>query len=441
MNLVRMIARIALLFFPLLFLTCSKPGSKRAANCAEKSNTIMVGNSCECRSGYRRESRGSNFICIMDRSSCRGGAIADTSGNCQCSNGNIYDAYATSPCGSSTAGTLDRAQLQRVCQSASAQGATWDQSGICTCGGTDLRKRQFNARSGLCEPFSLSHTRTMCGSNATFYGANDQGLCVCRNSNAFFHPSFGGCTSSSLGLNVSQNLCTSVYGGEFLHDKNYCQCPNQEVWFRGSCLNLAQDFFVSAANNMPPEILCEVKGGRIVGGECLNSSGFGGGGGGFGSIYQHRKVSTCDRSDARLNIDERVVISSNYVDVIDYISNPSTPLRYRYNNPQDYFRERCVNRAVSSSGLWLRGYGTYNRIGDNRFTGSCNCGFGFITKRHPDLGYEYCAEDGGYYDDPRCHWDWKRDTELSVTFDPKTGIGVSGCVNRNGRKWCISTGR
>lgn len=420
------LTRAALFVIPLFLLSCPPPkSSKDPLNCESKSNAIKVGNQCQCAPGFRRQVSAGDFFCVEEPGYCAPGAVLNNNSNkCVCTNGNTYHEGSNNPCGgSSNQVGLSVAQLESACRGV----GQWS-NGFCAC----ANGQQFNALSRRCEPIVHHHTRAMCGSGAKFYGQGDRGVCICNNPGSYFNPSFGGCTTS-VSVTTSQTICATLYGGNWDANSSRCDCNNSGVWFRGSCLNLGNDFFTTVPG-LPIEVQCEAKGGRVINGNCQTY-----GSGGVGSIYGYTRSTTCDRRNARLKVDERVIIYPDRIEVIDFEPFKHSPRRYRYNNPKDYFKDRCINKAVSASGMWLRGFGTYlPNIGSPTF-GSCRCAHRFITKRHPDLGYEYCVEGNTGNQDPMCYWDWRRDTQVSVTFDPNTGIGVSGCINRNGRKYCVSS--
>lgn len=392
---------------------------------------IAIGNQCQCKVGFERQVSGRDFICIAEDTVCGTGAVIKSNNRCECSNGSWYDESQkhSNPCGggSSNRTGLTIADLENACRGV----GQWS-NGFCACTSPG---QQFNAVSRRCEPIAYHHTSAMCGAGAKFYGQGGRGVCICANG-SHFNPTFGGCTTPS--VTTSQAICATMYGGNWDTNRSSCDCNNSGVWFRGACLNLGNDFFTSV-QGLPPEVQCEVKGGRIINGKCQMHGA--GGVGGPGTYYGYKKVITCDREDRRLNVKERVWIYPDRIEVDDYIPFSHSPTRYRYKNRKDYFKDRCINKSVSASGMWLRGFGTYSpNVGSPTF-GSCRCAYGFITMRHPQLGYEYCAEAGGYNEDPICHWDWERDTHISASWSPAGGWNFSGCVARNHKETCFSHGK
>lgn len=385
--------RIIGLWVTVALLVAGCPSSKKKSGvreaCAKISNTIVVGDECQCRSGYAKIAQiGDQFQCnLLSTTSCRSPAYFDSASNmCTCSNNSIYNPHSQNPCGSSFGNSLGvpTTELQRVCTGAGGQ---WRNNGFCACSG---QKQQFNYFSRMCEPVSYHHTQEMCGNGATFYGASGRGVCVCQNSQALFHPSFGGCTN--IGTEIISTMCDNIYGTSV--QRGGCGCPQGGVWFRGSCLNLGNDFISSLPSHPPitPDLRCELQGKNWNGTQCEDVVWGGGGYYGEGPT----QPITCERRSLINGSRECVVIHGNMVQVTESSRWGSTPIRHNYTT-ENYFRYRCEGVSLDR-GRWVPGVGKYHEgIGDP-FYGMCACtsphNVRYSAYRDRKLGYQYCVSVG-----------------------------------------------
>ena len=281
-------------------------------------------------------------------------------------------------------------QLQTACNG--VQQATW-QNGFCSCG----PNQQFNALTRQCEPVVWHHTQTMCGTGATFYGQSGRGVCVCQNSNALFHPSFGGC-NTYMGQEVLGDVCSNVYGVSNGFVDGRCQCPGGRVWFRGSCLDLGHDF-ITQVPNLPQSLRCELQGKRLVGSECQV---YAGGYGGYGDGPVNPIV--CEREARVANVrTEKVILFSGGVQVESRVGGQTFVSQAV--SPQEYFRARCEEYALGPNGFWTGSVGKFSP-GVPPYFGHCKCGdpLGprYTVEYEPHLGYSYCVAEMSRHLIPRC---------------------------------------
>ncbi len=345
-------------------------GGQRSA-CRKISNTVWVGDECVCKHGYRKvvpSGAGAyDFQCQHDKQ-CYGGARLQADGTCLCANGSIYDSSNMhAPCGvqSGNRQGFGAPQLQSACQRAMAK---WNHAGFCSCDG----ERQFNALTGQCEPIVWHHTKMMCGTGATFHG-QDHGVCVCDDPLSLFHPSFGGCLGpvAEAGMEL---MCRDLYGVSY--NGGRCNC-RQGVWFRGSCLDLGDDF-VTTIPESSEELRCVLQGMRFIGGKCQASGGVH-----FGE-FQQPIICRRDSLDPRIG-KETIIIEGGMVSVETGLGGHSPPIPKR-----EYERIRCEEHALSPGPThrWERGRGTYK---DGNPFGRCYCDRGYTATFDPQLYYSYCV--------------------------------------------------
>lgn len=379
------ISLVGVVLLALLVSGCPGGKKKNSAQeaCAKISNTVMIGNECQCLSGYTKiasSGGGSYDFQCQHSQTCRGNATL-INGTCQCSNGKPYNSSnMSSPCGEVVSdGRLGL--TAEVLQSKCGTIGQW-QNGFCSC----VNGQQFNALTGQCEPLLWHHTQAMCGAGATFYGQGGRGVCVCQNPQALFHPSFGGC-STRMDTPVIDFMCKNLYSVETGYAGGRCACPQGRVWFRGSCLDLGNDF-VTQVPSLPPELHCELGGGRMIDGNCQPFVG------GYIGHGHRTKPIICRRDSLEINRGkETIEMWSDRVRVT--VEGPGlTPLAQEY-HPQEYFRIRCEDYAFSPGSVryWAKGIGKYNRSSPPYF-GECFCGAGYTTTFDRYLGYSYCVATG-----------------------------------------------
>ena len=428
-----MISLVAVMLLAIMISGCptGKKSSAREA-CARISNTVIVGNECMCMSGYTKIAHGGggsyDFQCQYGQS-CYGNAQM-VNGTCQCSNGRMYNPNnITSPCGELTGGGrlgLNLQQLQNACSGI----GQW-QNSFCMC----PQGQQFNALTKRCEPIMWHHTQTMCGTGATFYGHGGRGVCVCQNDQALFHPSFGGC-NTLLGTTIVDSMCKNLYGISGGYVGGQCQCPAGRVWFRGSCLDLGHDF-VTQIPNLPPELGCELRGQRMINGQCQAY-----GGGYIGHNNGPTQPIICRRDSLVVNMGkETVELHRDRVRVTIERGRSSFTQDY---HPQEYFRIRCEEYALSPGPVryWARGIGKYEP-GNPPYFGECRCAAGYTVAFDHDLGYSYCIAIGHHmYTHSRCEWLalCGSGLNISVGADRKTSFSGEICL-RDGTRVDISVTR
>ena len=263
--------------------------------------------------------------------------------------------------------------------------------------------QQFNALTRQCEPLLWHHTQTMCGTGARYYGHSGRGVCVCNDPNALFHPSFGGC-NTNIGVPVVDYMCRNLYGSNDGYRGGRCACPNNRVWFRGSCLELGHDV-ITHIPNLPPELRCELQGKRLVGSDCQ----FLGGGYPGPGHYQNGpdKPIVCVRNSLVPNMGkEKIVLTQDRVLVTVKRAGGSRAAYTQSYHPQEYFRVRCEEYALDPGGAryWIEDVGTF-KSGTPPYFGECHCGVGFESTFDEDLGYSYCVAKGVYpHGYSRCQW-------------------------------------
>ena len=418
------IDKLLLMFFlAVLVSACpekKKSDSTASARCEKISNATWVADDCVCTTGYQKHTlEDSSMRCdlISTDQGCLGQSRL-VNGQCQCNDRTrTYDTSSSTPCGGRVVGGLGVQQLQQACTTASGQ---WS-GAFCSC----EQGQQFNYFTKKCESLIFHHLQQWNVPDATFYGANGQGVYTCQG-DAMFHPAFGGCRDLTSDLVTS--VCTTIYGGTMQGAS--CRCPNGGVWYRGSCFNLANDFFTAVQPPLPPALRCGLRGKRLVGNDCQGGVFFGGG--------RPTEPVVCDRQSIVGNgQSERVSLYPDRVEVItDY-----PPYRYDYIPAQSYFRERCENYSLDR-GRWIRGFGQYDPSGSPQYFGECLCREGFNSYRDPDLHYQYCVANGSspqHYH--RCKWNWRRDLQFSIHFDPNSGgLTGEGCLDfkGTGNQWCFS---
>lgn len=405
------ISLVGVVFAALLVSGC--PGGKKRNSaqeaCAKISNTVMIGNECQCQSGYTKlaSSGGGSYDFQCQHSQTCVGNATRVDNTCQCNNGKVYNPSNTSsPCGEVVGDGrlgLTAQQLETACSGV----GRW-QNQFCLCDGV---QQQFNALTRQCEPIMWRHTQAMCGTGATFYGQGGQGVCVCQNPQALFHPSFGGC-STLMDTPVIDSMCKNLYGISEGHVGGRCACP-QGVWFRGSCLSLDNDF-VTQVPSLPPELRCELQGKREINGNCQD---YGGGYIGHGNAEGDPII--CRRNSLDVNIGkETIEMWSNLVRVTVERAGRSYPEDF---HPQAYFRLRCEQYAFSPSPAanrnWAKGIGKYT-AGSPPYFGECTCGAGHTVTYDHDLGYSYCIANGyQMYAPHRC--------EFATLCEDGINIGIS----------------
>ena len=415
----------------LAVLVSSCPSSKKRSSaqeaCARISNTVMAGNDCRCMQGYTKMAHSGvgnyDFQCQYDQN-CYGNAQM-SNGTCQCNNGRTYNrSNMSSPCGELAGGGrvgLSVQQLQTACNG--VQQATW-QNGFCSCG----PNQQFNALTRQCESIMWHHTQSMCGTGATFYGDSGRGVCVCQNDQALFHPSFGGC-STLVGTTVVDSMCRNLYGINDGYVGGRCACPSGRVWFRGSCLDLNHDF-VTQIPNLPSELSCELQGKRMINGQCQVF-----GGGYIGHNNGPNKPIICRRDSLVVNMGkETVELHRDRVRVTIERGHSSFSQDY---HPQDYFRIRCEEYALSPGPVhyWARGIGKYEP-GNPPYFGECRCAAGYTAAFDHDLGYSYCVAIGQHmFTHSRCEWAALCGSGLNLSVDAnRTVSGSVEICTRDGKR-------
>ena len=442
----RVMTLAAWAFLAMLISGC--PGGKKdnamQRACARISNTVMYGNECTCRQGYTKMAYSGvgelDFQCQLAQR-CLGNSRQQHDGSCQCNNGRIYNTNnLQSPCGDNLGGGtrlgMDMQQLQTACNGI----GTWN-NGFCAC----PQGQQFNAATRRCEPLMWHHTQTMCGTGATFYGHGGRGVCVCQNSQALFHPAFGGC-NTHVGTEVIGHMCSGLYGvtaGPQMHTaqqmQGHCACPSGRVWFRGSCLDLGHDF-ITQVPNLPEAVRCELQGKRLVDGtRCETYGGFGAFGYGNGPIrpivcVRNALVGNASKERVELHPDGRVHVE---------ITRFGREFGYTYPSPQEYFRIRCEQYALAPEGYWTsEQIGTYRPL-DPPYFGECKCGdprgnIRYTTEYDRHLGYSFCAAVGAPLHHTECRWASLCEGGLNISVDPTGEVSgdVSICT-RGGRRVSI----
>ena len=409
-----------LLIFLLAVLVSACPEKKKtsttgSAKCEKISNAQWIADSCVCLDKYQKHQlKDGSMRCDLasNPTTCLGRSKL-VSGQCQCLDQTVtYNTTSSTPCGGGTIG-LGNQQLQQLCATASGQ---WN-NGFCSCG----QNQQFNYFTKQCGPpiFNpFQHSQQWNVPNATFYGTGGQGLYICQG-NAMFHPAFGGCRD--LSSDLVSSVCTNIHGGT-MQGAN-CQCPNNRIWYRGSCFDLTtNDYFTSVQPPLPPAVRCGLQGKRWVGSECQGGVFFDGG--------RPTKPVVCDRQSIVGNGQwERISLYPDRVEVIsDY-----PPYSYNYIPAQSYFRERCENYSLDR-GRWIGGFGRYDPSGSPQYFGECLCREGFNSYRDPDLHYQYCVANGSSPQNyQRCKWNWRRDLKFSIHYDPNSGgVTGEGCLDIKG---------
>ena len=226
-------------------------------------------------------------------------------------------------------------------------------------------------------------------------------------------------------------MCKNLYGINDGYVGGRCACPSGRVWFRGSCLDLGNDF-ITQVPNLPadPALRCELQGRRMVGGQCEDFWG-----GGYFSRNGPVKPITCDRRSLVNGERERIILHRDAVDVIDY-----HPFKrhYRHSPARDYFRTMCEDHALLNGMLMPMTVGTYHPGEGDPYYGKCSCKMDYTAYRD-DLGYEYCVGRGSnpaYFG--RCGWDLLANTKLGVSYDPENGFSGEICLMHNAGEYCFS---
>ncbi len=430
------ISLVAVLLLAALVSGCPSGKKSNGAReaCAQISNTLMQGNDCLCMEGYTKNSPSGgsdyDFTCQQDQT-CLGGAQM-VNGACQCTNGKPYNPSNTSsPCGEFAGGGgrlgLTAQQLQTACTGV----GQW-QNDFCLCPGG----QQFNALTSQCEAIVWHHTQTMCGAGAKFYGQQGRGVCVCQNDQALFHPSFGGC-STLIGTTVIDSMCKNLYGVSDGYVGGRCACPSGRVWFRGSCLDLGNDF-VTQVPSLPPELGCELKGMRVgPDGQCQAY-----GGGYIGHNNGPNKPIICRRDSLVANMGkETIELHRDRVRVTIERGPSSFTQDYQ---PQEYFRIRCEEYALSPGPreYWASGKGVYKPLNPPYF-GKCYCDAGYTAAVDHDLGYSYCVATGHpLYAYSRCEWAVLCGSGFNISVGADRSVSFDGEIcTRDGARFSFGVQR